>query len=129
MTRMGITEASSSMMSKRSDPIEWVEATGAEVADLVLERRHPSGREDPRHEAAVHGVHGRVLEQDDARRQLDVGFDDVEDVATGVREHLPVDQPLLDILVTRECPEVVAVVVVGRRFVTEARVRRDTGRR
>ena len=45
---------------------ERVEARGAELPHLVLERVHPLRREDPRHQAAVHRVQRRVLE--DARR-------------------------------------------------------------
>ena len=56
--------------------------------------------------------------------QLDAGLDDVEDVAAGVREGLPVDERLLDVGVSRQRPEVVALVVVDRRFVSETRVRR-----
>ena len=48
---------------------ERVEAADAVVADLVLERGHPPGREHPGQEAAVHGVHRRVLEHDHARRE------------------------------------------------------------
>ena len=76
---------------------ERVEARGAELAHLVLERGHPPRREHPRHQAAVHRVDRRVLEQDHARRQLDVGLDDVEDVAARVGERLPVDERLLDV--------------------------------
>ena len=63
-----------------------VEAADAVLADLVFERRHPPRGEHPRHEAAVHRVHRRVLEEDHARRQLDAGLDDVEDVAAGAGE-------------------------------------------
>ena len=78
------------MMSKPSEPTSGSRQRTQNVADLVLERGHPPGREDPGHEAAVHGVQRRVLEEDHAGRQLDAGLDDVEDVAAGVGERLPV---------------------------------------
>ena len=108
---------------------ERVEAADAELADLVLERRHPPRREDPRHEAPVHGVDRRVLEEDHARRQIDARLDDVEDVAARARERLPVHERLLDVLVARQRPEVVALVVVDGRLLPEARVASGTGRR
>ena len=46
----------------------------------------------------------------------DAGLDDVEDVATGIREGLPVEERLLDVLMARQGPEVVALVVVDRRL-------------
>ena len=85
------------MMSKPLGADERVEARGAELAHLVLQRGHPARREHPRHQPAVHRVDRRVLEQDHARRQLDVGLDDVEDVAAGAGERLPVDERLLDV--------------------------------
>ena len=99
-----------------------VEAADAVVAHLVLERGHAPRGEDPGHEAPVHRVRRRVLEQDDARRELHAGLDDVEDVAAGVGEDLPVDERLLDVGVPRQRPEVVALVVVRRRLLAEALV-------
>ena len=55
------------------------------------------------------------------RRELDAGLDDLEDVAAGVGERLPVDERLLDVGVARQRPEVVALVVVDRRLVAEPR--------
>ena len=112
------------MMSKPPEPTSGSRMPDAELADLVLELRHRARREDPRHEAAVHAVQRRVLEQDHARRQLDARLDDVEDVAARVRERLPVDERLLDVRVSRQRPEVVPLVVVDRRFLAETRVRR-----
>ena len=129
MTRMGSIEASSSMMSNPPEPTSGSRHLTQNVAHLVLERRHAPRREDPGHEAAVHRVDRRVLEQDHAGRQVDAGLDDVEDVAAGVGEHLPVDERLLDVGVARQRPEVVALVVVGRRLLAEAGVASGTGRR
>ena len=72
MTRMGMHRGELGDDVEAVGPDERVEATDAEVAHLVLERGHAPRGEDPRHEPAVHGVDRRVLEQDHARRQLDV---------------------------------------------------------
>ena len=66
-------------------------------AHLVLELGHRTRREHARHEPAVHAVQRRVLEHDHATGQLDAGTDDVEDVAAGAREPLPVDHAALDV--------------------------------
>ena len=97
MTRIGSVEASSVMMSKPSEPTSGSRQRDAVRADLVLELGHPTRREHPRQEPSVHRVDRRVLEHDHARRQLDVGLHDVEDVAAGAREHLPVPERLLDV--------------------------------
>ena len=77
------TAPSSATMSNRSVPTSGSRQLDAEVAHLVLERGHPPRGEHPRHQAPVHGVHRRVLEHDDARRELHARLDDVEDVAAG----------------------------------------------
>ena len=69
------------MKSNRVGSDERVEAAGAELADLGLERRHPPRREHPRQQAPVDGVHRRVLEDERARGHLDVRLDDLEDAA------------------------------------------------
>ena len=124
MTRIGISAPRSCDEVEPVGADERVEAGGAELADLLLERVHPPRREDPRHQAAVHGVHGRVLEQHHARRQLHARLDDLEDVAPGVGERLPVDERLLHVGVAGQRPDVVALVVVDRRLVPEPAVRR-----
>ena len=50
-----------------------VKATGAELPYLGFERGHPLRSEDPRQQAPVDRVDRRVLEDQDARRHLDVG--------------------------------------------------------
>ncbi len=67
------------MKSKLPDPDEWVERPLAELADLGLEGVHLPRREHPGHQRAVHVVVGRVLEEDDAGGDLDVGPDELED--------------------------------------------------
>ena len=104
ITRIGISAPRSATKSKPSEPTSGSRQRDAELADLVLERGHPPRREHPRHQAAVHRVDRRVLEQDHARRQLDVGLDDLEDVAAGAGERLPVDERLLDVVVAATAP-------------------------
>ena len=101
---------------------ERIEDADAVLAHLVLELGHRPGREHARHEAAVHAVLRRVLEHDHAAGELDAGADDVEDVAAGVRERLPVHEAAFDIGTARQRPEVEVLVVVDRRLVAEARV-------
>jgi hypothetical protein len=108
--------------ARRAD--ERVEAADAVGADLVLQLGHAPGREHPGHEAAVAGVDRRVLEQQHARGQLDARADDVEDVAAGVGEGLPVPQAPLDVGEARQRPEVVRLVVVGGRLFPQAGVGR-----
>ena len=86
MTRIGITDASSVMTSKPPEPTSGIEDADAVLAHLVLELGHGARREHARHEAPVHAVLRRVFEHDHARRELDAGADDVEDVAAGARE-------------------------------------------
>ena len=76
---------------------ERIEARDAVGTDLVLEGVHPARGEDARHQPAVRGVDGRILPEDHAARDVHVGLDDLEDVATGGRHRPPVDQGLLDV--------------------------------
>ena len=55
-----------------------VESPRAEIADLRFQRVHLHGREDPRENAAVDGVLGRILEDHDSRRHFDVRLDELE---------------------------------------------------
>src|SRR5205807_5857788 len=63
---------------------------------------------------AVHVVQWRILEEDAARRDLDVRLDDLEDRSATGPVRLPVDQSLLDVVETAEREEVVLLVVVER---------------
>ena len=65
----------------------------------------------------MHAVLRRVFEHDHSAGEVDAGADDVEDVAAGARELLPVDHAALDVGVARQGPEVEALVVVDRRLV------------
>ena len=71
ITRIGITDASSVMMSKPPEPDEGIEDPDAVRAYLVLELGHRTWGEHTRHEAAVHAVQRRVLEHDHAAGELD----------------------------------------------------------
>ena len=101
-----------------------IEAVRAELADLRLQGRHLLRGEHPRQQAAVDRVRRRVLEDDDARRHLDVRLDDLEDRAAPGDERVPVDGAALDVLVAAQRVEVVRLVVVERRLLPEAAERR-----
>ncbi len=97
MTRMGSIEPEFGDDVEPAGADMRVEARGAELPHLVLERGHPPRREHARHQPAVHRVDRWVLEQDHTRREFDVGLDDVEDVAARVGERLPVDERSFDV--------------------------------
>src|SRR4029079_18387873 len=59
------------------------------------------------------------LERDDARRDLEVGPDQLEDRPAAGLERLPVEEARLDVVEAAEGEEVVLLVVVEGRFVTE----------
>ena len=96
---------------------ERIEAAGAERPDLLLEGVHPLRREHPRHQPAVEVVARRVLHEDVAGRQLDVGLDDLERRALAGPVGVPVLQGRLDVVEPAQGPEVVLLVVVERRLV------------
>ena len=75
----------------RPVPTSGSRLVGAELADLRLERGDLPRREHPRQQAAVDGVGRRVLEDDDARRHLDAGLDQLEDPAAAGDERVAVD--------------------------------------
>ena len=69
-------------------------------------------------------VGGRVLGHHDAGRHLDPGLDELEHVAAPRDERLPVGEAAFDVVVATHRVEVVAFVVVQRRLVAQALVRR-----
>src|SRR5262249_40991078 len=73
---------------------------------------------------AVHGVRGRVLEDEVARRHLDVRLDELEDAAAARDEPLGVDESALAVVVAAHRVEVVVLVVVERRLVAQPLVQR-----
>src|SRR6185312_8639952 len=61
----------------------------------------------------------RILEEDDAGRQVDAAHDDVHGGASAGKVDLPIGQLVRDVLVPAQRIEVVLVVVVQRGFVTK----------
>ena len=112
------------MKSKPPEPDERIEAVGAELADLRLEFGDAPRREGAGQQPAVDGVRRRVLEDDDAGRDVDVRLDDLEDGALARDVRLRVEQSLLDVLVPADREEVVGVVVVERRLFAQPPVHR-----
>ena len=87
------------------------------------------GREHARQEARCDGVRRRVLEDQRARRQLDVRLDQLEDAALARRCSACVDEAALAVRVAGDRVEVVLLVVVERRFVAQPLVQgRGSGR-
>ncbi len=68
----------------------------------------------------MHVVLGRVLEQDDARRQLEVGLDELEDRALAREVGLPLDEGLLDVVEAAQRVELVLLVPVEGGLVPHA---------
>ena len=96
-----------------------VQLAGREGADLGLDGRHAPGREDAAHEATVQLVVRRVLEDEQAWRQLRARLDDLEDRALGRAVRLPLPEAALHILVATHRVEVVLLVVIERRLVAQ----------
>ena len=67
-----------------------VEAAGAELPQLGLQGVHLLGGEHPRHQAPVVVVDRRVLEDDEAGRDVHAALDDLEDGALGRAVGVPV---------------------------------------
>ena len=98
-------------------PDQRVEAAGTELADLGLEVVDVPGGEHPGQQAAVDVVRRGVLEDDRARRQHDVGLDDLEQGALARDVGLPVLRAGVDVVEAAQGVEVVALVVVERALV------------
>src|SRR5262249_20719045 len=108
-------------------PDEGVEAAGAELADLGLERADLARGEHPGEEASMAVVRRGILEDHRAGRHLRAALDQLEDGAPCRAVRLPVARATLDVLEPAERIEVVALVVVEGLFVAEAPSTRDTG--
>ena len=120
ITRIGICAPRSATKSKPPVPTSGSRLRGAELADLRLERGHPPRREHAGQQAPVDGVDRRVLEDEHARRHLDVGLDQLEDPASARDVGLAVDEAPLDVFVAADRVEVVLLVVVERRLLAQA---------
>jgi hypothetical protein len=91
---------------------EGVEAVGAELAHLRLDGGHLAGREHAREEAAVAVVPGGILEDEHARRHVDVGLDQLEERALGGGVGAGVEEAPLHVVEPAEREEPVLVVAV-----------------
>ncbi len=86
------------------------------LADLGLERADLSRREELCEKASMEIMARRIFEEDRSGRNLDLVSDDLEYGAPTRAEPLPVFERLFDIGESRECEEVVFLVVVERRL-------------
>ena len=98
---------------------ERVERAGGVGAHLGLDGGQPPRREHAAEQAAVQVVVRRVLEDEHARRHLDLRLDDLEHRALGGAVGLPLVEALLDVLVAAERVELVLLVEVERRLVAQ----------
>ncbi len=101
-----------------------IEALRTVVTDHRLECVDLPGREHPRQELAVDVVDRRVLENDRAGRNLDIGLDELDDRTARRAERLMVHQRLVHVGEAAQRVEVVLLVVVQRRFLTKPPERR-----
>ena len=124
ITCIGICAPRSATKSNRPVPDQRVQALRAVLADLRLERVDLARREHPRQQLAVDVVNRRILENDRAGRDLDVGLDQFDDRAAGRAERLVVHQRLVDVGEAAQRIEVVLRVVVQRRFFPQSPERR-----
>ncbi len=99
---------------------ERVEAAGGELADQGLDGIHLPRREGTGQQIAADVVDRRILEDQCARRNLDIGLQDFQHHAPGGTEGLPVDQCLVDVVETAQRVEVMLGVVVERRVVPQS---------
>ena len=106
------------MKSKPPEPINGSSALAQNprTSDSTASIRR--GREDPGEQATVQIVQRRILEQQDARRHLDVVEQNVGGGAAAGPVGLPVRQFARHVLVPTQRIEVVLFVVVQRCFLT-----------
>jgi hypothetical protein len=95
-----------------------------ELTDHRLQRIDLAWREHPPQQLAVHVVDRRVFEDQHARRDVEVGLDQLQDYATRRTERGVVDQRLIDVGEPAQREEGVFRVVVKRRLVAQAREHR-----
>ena len=100
-------------------PDEWVQRARRVVPDLRLDGRHALGGEDAAHDPAVQVVVRRVLEDEHARRHLDLRLDHLEHRALGRAVGLPLDQAALHVVVAADRVELVLLVEVEGGLVPE----------
>jgi hypothetical protein len=64
-------------------------------------------------------VDRRIFHEDDPRRKSDIGLDDLESRTSARAIYIPVHQRLIDIIEPTQRKEVVLLVVIEWRFLTE----------
>ena len=109
-------EVGDEIESPRTD--ERVEFAGAEFTHQGFDGQHASRREDTRQQPAVQVVQRRILEQQNARRHLDVVEQNVGGGPAAGSIGFPVVQFARDVVVAAQRIEVVLFVVIQRRFFT-----------
>ena len=116
MTFIGICAPRSATKSMCPDADQRIQRLRAEVADLRLERRDLARGEHPGQQLAMNVVDRRVLHDEQAGRDVEVGLDQLEDDAARRTECAVVDEPLVDIGEPAQRVEIVLGVVVQRRL-------------
>ena len=99
--------------------VDGVEELAAEQPDATFEVGDRTRREGPGHELAQARVLGRVLHDHHRDVLVGLGGDHLEHDAVARLERLGVDEPVEDVVVAAQRVEVVLLVVVDGRFVTE----------
>lgn len=103
---------------------DGVQTAGTERPNLVFQLRDPPRCEHPVQHLAVHRVHRRILEDEHARRHLDISADEVQNRATARYERLVIGEDPLDVVSPADGVEVVFLVVVERRLFPQPPVHR-----
>jgi hypothetical protein len=104
--------------------LDAVEDLDGQPADLVLQAVDRTRGEQARDDAAVHGVRGRVLADEQARGHLEVLGDQVVDHPVAGDERVAVAVDALQVFVAAERVEVVLLVEVDGSLAPQARVGR-----
>ena len=124
MTRIGICAPKSAMRSKPLPPTSGSRLSAQNSRIFGSSDGDLPRREHARQQRAVDRVRGRILEDEDPRRHLDAGLDDLEDAAAAGDVGVAVDEAALDVVVATERVEVVLLVVVEGCLVAEPCERR-----
>ncbi len=91
-----------------------IEGAGTELPHLPLERLHLARREDARQQTPVQVMLRRILEDEDAGREIEAALDQLQQSAFGGAVRIPGDQSALHVVEAAQREEVVAFVVVKR---------------
>ncbi len=117
----------SAQISHEVEPLaadEGIQTFSTEFADLGFESADLARGEHPGQQLAMDVVDRRILENDEARRDVDVGLHGFQHVTPGRAERFDVDRCTVDVRESAQCVEVVLAVVVQRRFLPKPRIRR-----